>query len=76
MHLFLDASVAMEKNKIQNKQSSVTSMKWLRACCGNCGNGQMKMFLMMSWKRQMPRGTKFCLKNQKELEKFIKIMRE
>jgi hypothetical protein len=40
MHLFLDASVAMEKNKIQNKQSSVTSMKWLGACCGNCGNGR------------------------------------
>jgi predicted nucleic-acid-binding Zn-ribbon protein len=28
----------MEKNKIQNKQSSLTSIKWLCARCGNCGN--------------------------------------
>jgi hypothetical protein len=32
----LDESVVMEKNKIQNKQSSVTSIKWLCACCVNC----------------------------------------
>jgi hypothetical protein len=37
---FLDRSVAMEKNKIQNKQSSVTSIKWLYARCGNCDNGR------------------------------------
>jgi hypothetical protein len=36
---FLDGSVGMEKNKLENKQSSVTSIKWLCARCGNCGNG-------------------------------------
>jgi hypothetical protein len=30
----------MEKNKIQNKQSYVTSIKWWPcARCRNCGNG-------------------------------------
>jgi hypothetical protein len=29
----------MEKNEIQNKQSHVTSIKWLCERCGNCGNG-------------------------------------
>jgi hypothetical protein len=33
----------MEKNKIQNKQSSVTSIKWLCARCGNCGNGYSRV---------------------------------
>jgi hypothetical protein len=35
----LDWSVAMEKNKIQNKQNSVMSIKWLCVRCGNCGYG-------------------------------------
>jgi hypothetical protein len=28
---YLDGSVAMEKNKIQNKQGSMTSIKWMCA---------------------------------------------
>jgi hypothetical protein len=35
---FLDESVAMEKNKIQNKQNSVTPIKWLCGRWGNCEN--------------------------------------
>jgi hypothetical protein len=33
---FLDGFVVMKKKK---KQSSVTSIKWLCACCGNYENG-------------------------------------
>jgi hypothetical protein len=29
------------KKKIQNKQSSLTSIKWLYARCGNCGNEEL-----------------------------------
>jgi hypothetical protein len=34
---FLDGFVVMKKKK--KKQSSVTSIKWLCACCGNYENG-------------------------------------
>jgi hypothetical protein len=53
----------MEKNKIQNKQSfavnkvivHTTLWKWMT---------KNSVFLMTSWKRQVPRSTKWCLRNQ------------
>jgi hypothetical protein len=71
----------MEKNKIQNKQSSVTSINWLCARCGNCGNWWWRVILC-SWccpgrGKCRKVGTKYCLKKsklryQKKLEKFTR----
>jgi hypothetical protein len=60
----LDGSVAIEKNKIQNKKSSVTSIKWLCARCGNCENGWWRVISQM-----LPRKSK--LRYQKELGKIM-----
>jgi hypothetical protein len=48
----------MEKNKIQNIQSSVTSIEWLCASCGNCEN--------VARYQMLPKKSK--LRYQKELE--------
>jgi hypothetical protein len=58
------------KKKIQNKRSSLASIK-----CVDVVEMNDEEFLMMSWMRQVRRGMKCCLKNQnghyqKELKKF------
>jgi hypothetical protein len=59
----LDGSIALEKNKIQNQQSFVTPRQSIHVVeIVEMDDEELYLFLMMSWKRQVPRGTKFCLK--------------
>jgi hypothetical protein len=60
----LNGSVATEKNKIQNKQSSVTSIKWLCARCVNCGRWRViQMFLeeaSLASYQMLPKKSNLC----------------
>jgi hypothetical protein len=56
--------VATEKNKIQNKQNSVTSISGGVHVVEMVKMDDEDLYVpMMSWKKQVPRVTKCCLKN-------------
>jgi hypothetical protein len=52
-HIF-DGSVAMERNKIQNKQSGCVHIVGIVEMDDNYDNENF-MLLMMSWNKQVPR---------------------